>query len=162
MREYTVGGANITVANASPVTLVAIMPAAGQSIEILRCWASWHGNVTSLMQRILLGTKVTAFQTVTNVEPQKTKRSDPISLIVGATTIAAGKCGINASAEGAGAVTPIINDAFNVLNGYLWIPTPKETIIISGGAAEAFVMQFPAATVDLAGWNFGVTFAELG
>ncbi len=161
MREYTVGGANITVVNAV-CTLVGIMPAAGQTIEILRCWVSQHANATSAQQRIVLGTKVTAFQTVVSVEPQKTKISDPISLVVGATTIAAGKCGINASAEGAGAITTVIADAFNVLNGFLWIPTPRETLTITGTSAAAFVLYFPAAPTTLTGWNFGVTFAELG
>lgn len=161
MREYTVGGANITVVNAV-CTLVGIMPTAGMAIEILRCWVSQHANATSAQQRIVLGTKVAAFQTVTSVTPQPIKTSDPASLIAGATTIAAGKSGINASVEGAGAVTTIVADAFNVLNGYLWIPTPRETIIVGGTSAAAFVLYFPAAPATLTGWNFGVTFAEIG
>jgi alanine dehydrogenase len=161
MREYTVSGANITVANQA-VTLVGIMPVAGSCIEILRCWVSQHANATSAQQRILLGSKATAFQTVVSATPAKTKLSDPASGIAGATTIAAGACGINASAEGAGVLTAIVNDAFNVLNGYLWIPTPRETIIITGTSATAFTLQFPAAPTTLTGWNFGVTYAELG
>jgi len=162
MREYTVGGANITVANQA-VTLVAIMPVAGTAIEILRAWVSQHANATSAQQRILLGTKGTAYQTVVTATPRLTKTGDPASGIVGVGgSIAAGKCGINASAEGAGTLTDIINDAFNVLNGWLWIPTPRETIIITGASALAFTMQFPAAPTTLTGWNFGVTYAELG
>lgn len=161
MRVYTVSGANITVANAA-VTLVAIMPAAGQTIKILRAWISQHANALSAQQRVILGSKVAAFQTVVSADPVKTKLGDPASIIVGATTIAAGKSGINASAEGAGALTPIVNDAFNVLNGYLWIPTPEEVIEITGTSAAAFVLQFPAAPTTLTGWNFGVTFGELG
>ena len=160
MREYTVIGSNITVANQA-VSLVAIMPPAGKAIEILRAWISQHANATSAQQRVSLGVKATAFQTVTSVTPQKLKQGDPASGIAGATTIAAGKCGINASAEGAGTYTELIGDAFNVLNGYLWIPTPRETIILDSAAALAFVLQFPAAPSTLTGWNFGVTFAEI-
>lgn len=162
MREYVVGGSNITVASQA-VTLVHIMPAAGQTIEILRCWVSQHANATSAQQRVALCTKVAAFPTTAvSTTPIQTKVSDPVSLITGGTTIAAGKAGINVGTEGAGTLTTIISDAFNVLNGWLWIPTPRETIIITGTSAAAFSLFFPAAPTTLTGWNFGVTYAELG
>lgn len=161
-REYTVEGSAITVANQA-VSLVAIMPPAGSSIEIIRCWVNQAANATSAQQRISIGTKATAYQTVVSATPKSLKAGDPVSQIVGvAGSIAAGKCGINASAEGAGTYTEVIGDAFNVLNGYLWIPTPRETFIITGTSAVAFTLQFPAAPVALSGWNFGVTFSELG
>jgi len=161
MREYTIKGQNITVANQA-VSLVAVMPVAGTVIEILRCWVSQAANATSAQQRILLGLKASVFQTVTAATPQKTKTGDPASGITGGTTIAAGVAGINASAEGAGTLTDIINDSFNVLNGWLWVPTPRETIIIRAADSVAFTMQFPAAPATLTGWNFGVTYAEIG
>jgi len=161
MREYAVYGANITVVNAV-CSLVGIMPAAGQTIEIIRCWVSQHANATSAQQRIALCTKATAFQTVTSTTPTKLKIGDPASVIVGATTIAAGKSGINASVEGAGTLTTIFEDAFNVLNGWLWVPTPNETITITGTSAQAFVLYFPAAPATLTGWNFGAIFREIG
>lgn len=161
MREYTIKGQNITVAN-QPVTLAIINPVAGTVIEILRAWASQAANATSAQQRILLGFKAAAFGTYTGATPQKTKSGDPVSGIVSGTAGAAGTSGINASAEGAGTLTDVINDSFNVLNGYLWVPTPKETLMIRAADSLAFVMQFPAAPGTLTGWNFGVTFAELG
>jgi hypothetical protein len=154
-------GNNVTVAN-QPVSLVAIMPASGQTIEILRMWVSQAANATSAQQRIAWGFKATAYQTVTSVAPQALKSSDPASLIVGATTIAAGKSGINASAEGGGALTIVGADDFNVLNGWLWVPTPRETIMINSASSFAFTFQFPAAPSTLTNWSFGVTFAELG
>ncbi len=159
-REYTVTGANITVANAA-VTLVLINPLAGTAIEILRAWVSQHANATSAQQRILLGWKGATMGTYVSATPAKTKAGDPASGIAGATTGAAGTCGINASAEGAGTLTAVIQDAFNVLNGWLWVPTPKETMIIGATSALAFAMQFPAAPATLTGWNFGVTYKEL-
>jgi hypothetical protein len=160
-RQYTVIGANITVANQA-VTLVVINPLAGTVIEILRAWVSQHANATSAQQRILLGTKATAFGTYTAATPLKIKTADPASGITGNTAGAAGTAGINASAEGAGALTTIIADAFNALNGWLWVPTPGETLMFSAAQSLAFVMQFPAAPTTLTGWNFGVTYAEIG
>ena len=160
-REYTIKGQNITVANAA-VTLVIINPVAGTVIEILRAWVSQAANATSAQQRILLGTKATAFGTYVSATPQKTKTGDPASGIAGGTAGAAGTSGINASAEGAGTLTDIINDSFNVLNGWLWVPTPRETLMFQAASSLAFAMQFPAAPGTLTGWNFGVTFAEIG
>lgn len=161
-REYIVKGGNITVANQA-VTLVIINPAGtGSTIEILRCWVSQHANATSAQQRIALGFKVTAFGTYTSATPEKIKLGDPVSAITGGTAGAAGTSGINASAEGAGTLTLKYEDAFNVLNGWLWIPTPAETFMVQPGIGSAFVMQFPAAPTTLTGWNFGVEYRELG
>lgn len=162
MREYTVTGSAITVAGAS--TLVAINPAAGQTIEIVRAWCSQSANAVSAQQRIELGLKSAAFSTLTAATPARTKSSDPLSLIVGGTAGAAGTAGINASAEGAGATALIIPDAFNVVLGYLWTPnvTAGETIMLNSAAAAAFYMRFPVAPGSLTNWTFGVTYRELG
>lgn len=162
MREYTVSAAGITVAGAT--TLVAINPAAGQTIEIIRAWCSQSANATSAQQRIEIGYKSAAFSTLTSATPAKTKSSDPASLIVGATTGAAGTAGINASAEGAGAVSAIINDAFNVLVGYLWTPNFSlgETLMVNSAASASIYMRFPVAPASLTNWAFGMTYRELG
>ena len=161
MREYVVGGAGITLAN-QPVTLVWINPSATIGIEILRCWVSQSANATSAQQRVQLNTQVTAFPTVVSATPAKLKLSDPTSGIVGGTTGAAGTCGINASAEGAGGKTVSIQDSFNVLNGWLWVPTPRETIIIGAGSVSGFGLHLPVAAVTLTNWSFGVVYSEVG
>lgn len=163
MREYTVKGQNITIANAA-VTLVHINPAANRVIEIIRAWCSQNANATSAQLGIELGLKATAFPTLTSATPQKVKTSDPISLIIGGTAGAAGTAGINASAEGAGATTLLYPDNFNSLQGWLWTPSIAggETYIVSGADALAFYLKFQAAPVTLGGWSFGVTFRELG
>jgi hypothetical protein len=160
MREYVVSGANITVVNAV-VTLAFINPSSTVGIEILRCWVSQSANATSVQQRVQLNTQVTAFPTLTSATPAKLKLSDPASGIVGGTAGAAGTAGINASAEGAGAKTVIWSDAFNVLNGWLWLPTPAETIILGAGAASGFGLHLPAAPATLTGWSFGVVYREI-
>jgi len=157
---YTVSGANITVANAA-VTLVFINPAATYGLRILRCWVSQAANATSAQQRVQLNTQVTAFPTLTSATPSKSSIIDPVSGIVGGTAGAAGTAGINASAEGAGTKTVLFSDSFNVLNGWLWVPTPSEVIVLNAGAAAGFGLHFPAAPTTLTGWNFGVTYEEL-
>lgn len=158
---YEVVGSNITVANAA-VTLAFINPATTVGIRILRVAISQAANATSAQQRVDFITKVTAFPTLTAATPRKTSLIDAASVITGGTAGAAGTAGINASAQGAGTEIIIKSDSFNVLNGYLWVPTPNEVIELNAGAASGFGMQFPAAPATLTGWNWGVLFQELG
>jgi hypothetical protein len=161
MREYNVIGGGITLAN-QPVTLVFIHPGTSAAIKILRAWISQTNSATAAMQRVQFVRQVTAFPTLTSATPQKIKEGDPASGITGGTAGAAGTCGINASAEGAGAKTVIMEDAFNTINGFLWVPTPDEQIICSPGSASGFGLFLPVAAASLSNWSFGVTFAELG
>lgn len=159
-REYSVVATAVTVAN-QPVTLVFVNPGTTCSLEFLRAWASQAANATSAQQRVQLNSQVTAFPTLVSATPQKTKPLDPVSQITGGTAGAAGTSGINASAEGAGAKTVLFPDAFNVLNGWLWVPTPRETYLFSAGGAAGFGLHFPAAPGTLTSWNAGLVFAEL-
>ena len=160
---YTMNAANITVANAA-VTLLNIHTAAtgrGSEVIIHRMWVSQQANVTSAMVRINWGWKVTAFPTLVALSTavvQGSKSNAPAAILVGATDGSTGKLGMNASAEGAGALSVIGSDAFNALNGWLWIPTPDERIVI--GPDISFSLQFPAAPGTLTGWNAGITFEE--
>lgn len=162
-RVYTVTGDNITVAGAT--TLVHINVAAGGAavpgFEVLRAWVSQRANATSAQVGIGLGTKVTAFPTLTAATPAKTNQSDPTANITGGTAGAAGTAGINASAEGGGAFTVVVPDNFNALNGWLWTPTPLETFMFMPGNTSAFASKFSAAPSTLTGWSFGVTYREL-
>ena len=158
-REYSVGGTNITVAGG--VTLIFLNPGTTAAIEILRLWVSQSANATSAQQRIQVERQVTAFPTLTAATPRALKQGDPASVITGGTAGAAGTVGINASAEGAGAKTAIFDDAFNVLNGWLWVPTPAETIILSPSASAGLGLFFPAAPATLTGWSFGMNYREL-
>jgi hypothetical protein len=161
-REYVISAGGITLAN-QPVSLVVINPSATQGFEILRCWVSQSQNATSAQQRVQLVTQVTVFPTVVTATPAKTKMNDPASGIVGIGGVcAAGKCGINASGEGAGSKTVILEDSFNVLNGWLWVPTPKETIILGAGLTSCFNLFLPVAAAQFSNWSFGVAYAEIG
>lgn len=160
-RVYTVSAGGITVANAV-VTLAFINPSSTVGIEILRAWVSQSGSTTSAQQRVQLVTQVTSFPTLTSATPKKHVLSDPTSGIVGGTAGAAGTAGVNASGEGAGSKTTILEDTFNVLNGWLYVATPNETIVLNAGAASGFGLYLPVAAGTLTNWQFGVTFREIG
>lgn len=159
-REYVVSAGGITVANQA-VTLVFINPSATVGIKILRAWIGQSANATSAQQRVQLVSQVTAFPTLTSATPAKTKLGDPTSGITGGTAGAAGTAGVNASAEGAGAKSVILNDAFNVLNGWVWLPTPEEQLVFGAGASSGFGLHLPVAPATLTNWAFGVVFAEV-
>lgn len=161
-REYVVPMANVTVTNGSSLAWVFVNPGTTLSLEFLRAYASQSANATSAQQSIAIQTQVTAFPTLTSQAPVKTKFGDPASAITGGTAGAAGTSGVNASVAGAGAKTGIITDNFNVLNGYLWVPTPRETIMMNASAASGLGLYAPTAPTSLANWSAGLVFAELG
>jgi hypothetical protein len=165
MREYNVSATGVTVASSSPMSLVMLMPASGQTIEILRMWASQNANATSNQQGIRWGWKASVYQsTMTATSPVAVKSSDPVSKLTGTATIAAGvsATGISTGTEGAGTFTVLGSDNFNVLNGWLWVPTPAETIMVNSASAYCFTLQFSAVPATTTNWTFGVTFRELG
>ncbi len=163
MREFSVGGDGLTIVSAV-VTLVFVNPAAAPSVnlEFLRMWASQQGTATSAQQRVEVETQVTAFPTLVSATPRKLKPAEPnASVIAGGTTGAAGTCGINASAEGAGAKTVMFGDNFNNLNGYLWVPTPRETVVMPAGFASGLGLYLPAAASSVSNWACGMNFGEI-
>ena len=162
MREFSVSAGGQTVAGST--TLVFVNPAAAvnPNLEFLRFWVGQSANATSAQQRIQLETQASAFPTLTSSTPTKLKVSDPnASIITGGTAGAAGTSGVNASAEGAGTKTPVWDDAFNVLNGWLHVPTPAETRVMPAGFAQGLGLFFPVAPATLTNWAFGLVFREI-
>lgn len=161
-REYSVGMLNVTVTGAVDLAQVFINPGTTASLEFLRAWCSQAANATSAQQSVALRTQVTAFPTLTGATPRKLKLLDPISAIVSGTAGAAGTSGVNASVAGAGAKSEVYDDNFNVLNGWLWVPTPRDTIIMNASAASGFGLYFPVQPSTLTSWSAGLSYAELG
>lgn len=161
-KEFTFGGGGLTLANQA-VTLAFINPPAAVApvLRLIRMWASQQGSATSAQQRIQAETQVSVFPTLVSATPRHLDRQDTVaSLITGGTAGAAGTCGINASAEGAGAKTVMFEDNFNVLNGYLWVPTPREVIRLAPGDTAGFGLFLPAAPGSLTNWATGINFTE--
>lgn len=162
MREFSISADNITVAGATTMIFLNPSAAPNPNIEFLRFWVGQAGVTTTAQQRVQLVTQVTAFPTLTSATPVKLKPADPnASVIAGGTAGAAGTAGINASAEGAGTKTAVWSDVFNVLNGWLHVPTPAETRIMPAGFASGLGMFFVAAPGTLTGWSFGEVYREV-
>lgn len=163
-KEYSLGGDGLTLANQA-VTLAFLNPAAAPvpDFQILRLWSSQQGSATSAQQRIQVETQVTSFPTLVSATPRPLKKGDTVaSLIVGGTAGAAGTCGINASAENGGSKTVTWGDNFNVLNGYLWVPTPREIISMPASYASGLGLYLPAAAASLSNWAVGINYGEGG
>lgn len=162
-KTYSVVADTVTVVNAV-VTLIFINPAAtGASIAFRRQWVSQAGTIV-LRQRVQLETQVTAFPTLVTATPRPHNSYDAASVIVGGTAGAAGTCGINASAEGAGAKTTIIADAFDAMAGWLRVTTPEEHHVQAAGSSSGFGLYFPAATgasPNTLNWIAGMTYSEV-
>jgi len=162
-REYVVSAAGITVAGAT--TLILIKPSAAApscALEILRMWVGQSDNATSKQQRIRVNLQSGTAPTLIGATPAKLKQMDPVSQIVSGTVGAAGTVGINASVE-SGTKTTMFEDVFNVLNGWLWVATPKETLIIPASSTTGLGLDFPVSPGSpLTNWAFGMTYAELG
>ena len=157
--SVSVGGITPT---AAACTLAFINPGVSRSLAFLRAWIGQSVNATSAQQRVQLNTQVTAFPTLTSTAPVPHQLSDAASVIAGGTGGAAGTSGTNASAEGAGAKTIIYHDAYNVLNGWLWVPTPKDLIVLNASAASGFGLHVPVAITPAGAHSWGVTFEQLG
>lgn len=160
MMDYVVSDGGITIAGAT--TLVFVNPGAAPlpNLEFRRAWVGQSANATSAQQRVELETQVTVFPTLTSATPAKLKRASPVSNIIGGVAGAAGTAGTNASVEGAGAKTSVWEDAFNVLNGWLWVPTPDEVLVMPAGSASGLGLFLPVAPATLTNWAFGAVFCE--
>ena len=162
MREFTINAADVTVAGTTTTIFVNPPAAPSVNIECLRFWIGFAANATSAQQKIQVVSQVTAFPTVTSYTPRKRKPADPnASVITGGTSGAAGTCGINASSEGAGTKTVEMADDFNVLNGWLQIPTPPETMIWPAGSSSGIGLYFPTAPSTLTNWTAGLLYREV-
>jgi hypothetical protein len=164
MREFSVGGDGLTLANQAVTLAGFLMPTATlTNVEVLRCWASQQGSATSAQQRIQVVNQASVYPTVVTATPQPLKSGDAtVSVLSGvAGTLTAGKCGINASAEGAGGKTVKFGDNFNVLNGYLWVATPRETMVMPTNGTSSFGLFLPAAATSLSNWAVGINYGEV-
>lgn len=159
---YSVSMSDTTIV--ADATLVIIHTASASSsrasiIEILRAWVGQRGTDTSDQLGILIAQKASVFPTVTSATPSPHQIGGNASGITGGTAGAAGTAGVDASAEGAGTVTTIIADSFNNLNGWAWIPTPEERLILAPDTAVILKLVGTPGTVT--NWYAGITFQEI-
>jgi hypothetical protein len=130
----------------------------GSNIVLLRAWVGQQASETSDQLGVMIALKASAFGTYTSTTPQGHFVGGRASGIVGGTAGAEGTAGTDASAEGAGTVTPIIYDGFNNLNGWLWVPTPEERITVP--ADTAVILKIVGTPAALGNWSAGITYME--
>lgn len=161
MATYTVTMADQTiVANATLVFIrtAAALTSKGSNIRILRAGIAQHGTASPQNLGVLLGIKASAFGTYTSTTPQPHSLGGPASGIAGGTAGAAATAGTDASAEGAGTVTTILHDAFSNLNGWLYVPTPEERLLVP--VDTAFILKLVGTPTTLTNWDAFVTYEE--
>ena len=124
-------------------------------LEVKRVTVSQQGTSTSQELGVILGLKASAFGTFTSTTPSPHTIGGTASGITGSTSVAAASAGTDASAEGGGTVTATHTEGFNNLNGYLWVPTDDERIIIP--LDTAFIVKIRGTPTTLTGWNASLT-----
>ena len=160
-QRYTVTMENQTIVADATLAIVhaaAAWGTAGSLLEIARVTVSQQGTSTSQQLGVILGRKVSAFGTYTSTTPVPHIIGAAASAIAGGTAGAAATAGTDATAEGAGTVTTIHTEGFNNLTGYLWVPTPDETVWL--GPDQAFIVKIRGTPTTLTGWNATLTFLE--
>jgi len=172
-REYTINMSNVTVTSTN--SLVAFCPSANSpTIEVLRAWLSQRYGATSGQQGCALVTQfalAAANQVVgTAGTITLTKAGDPLSTYYGSSvcgpTTGTGTTGavtLNCTSDGNGVKQTIIADNFNVLNGWLWVPTPVETHMLGAlSSTKSYAVYFPVTPATLTNWTAGLSYRELG
>lgn len=162
MSTYTVAMNNQTIIASADLVIIhtdSTLASGGSNIEILRAWCSQGASETSEQLGIQLCLQASAFGTYSAATPAPHFIGGRVSGIAGGTTGAEGTAGVDASANAAGTKTAIIADAFNNLNGWLWVPTPEERIIVP--ADTAIVLAMIGTATALGNWYAGITYREL-
>jgi hypothetical protein len=160
--DYVVSMSNTTIV--ADATLICVRAATAITsrasiLEILEVRVAQQGVTVSQNLGILLGQKASAFGTFTSATPSPLQVGGNASGITGSTSVAAASAGVDASAEGGGAVTNILADSFNVLNGWLYVPVPEARIMITPDLT--FIVKIVGTPGTLTGWSASLTFREV-
>ena len=135
-RVYVISMTRVAVTAA--ISLLQITCGSTVPAQIIRAVLGQTSSTTSTQQAIQINRK-TAAATVTAFTPLKNgPTTDPAASAVGGTSAT----GTNATAEGTDG-NILRQDVFNYLNGWLFLPTPKEYIFID--APTSIALKYPVA-----------------
>lgn len=158
-RTYVISANGVTIVG-SP-TLVWLNPGTSRTLRVVRAHVSQRASTTAQMCSVAISRQVSGFPTVVSATPQKVDEGDPASVITGATTGAAGTCGINSSAAGAGAKSTIATFSFlNTAGWDLWLPD-SERIVLPASSTSGFALHLTATPSSLTEWNASLWFEEV-
>jgi hypothetical protein len=149
------------IANGELVTITAAtaIGTRAHTLRILRAWCSQGATETSEQLGIQIVQQASAFGTFTAATPSPHMIGGNASGITGGTAQAAGTAGVDASANAAGTKTVLIPDSFNNLNGWLWVPTPEERILVTAGLT--ITLAIVGTPTALTNWTAGMTYEEV-
>ncbi len=136
------------VAQTAAKTLIQIAAASGNPLELLRCTITQDNGDASEQTRALIRRK-SAAATVTSFTPILLDPDGIAAKAVGGTALT----GTNASAEG----TPtdiIVDEGFNILSGFIWVPTPEERIRVNGGGFIGLELAATIVAADISAQMF--------
>ena len=144
---YTVHGDAQTISTA--ITLLEVTAPSTAILKVYRAWVEQSSVTTSTTTRIRLLRKT---GTITGTASPPTPTAVDASASSGVTVKWI------ATAEGTDG-NILIEEAFNFLNGWVWLPVPEERIIVPPSGIIA--LKFPAAPTS-ASWTFGMDYEEIG
>ena len=145
-RVYVTQTARFAVS--SSITLLQIVASASAGLEIVRAWASQDSSTSSVQNHIAILRK-TGSATVTACVVTPLSPADAAALAT---------AGGSATGEGTDGLT-LIQDSFNILNGWLYLPVPEERIYVPPGSTIA--LKFMATPATSASFVAGFVFREI-
>ncbi len=148
MRVYSVVMNQISVSAAK--TLISVVAPSTAIVVLLRAWITQDASETSEQLPILIQ-RGSAIGTGTAATPDKFEPGDPV---------AASTVKTNLTVEPTYTGNPFVNESFNVLNGFLYVPMPEERIILPpSGVVGMRLDANPAAALTM---SAGFVFGEIG
>jgi len=143
---------HIAISVSTAITILQVKAGTTKQFEILRAWVTQSSSTTMYMQRIQLLRK-TGAATVTSYTPLLLNPASPAADAAGGSSAT----GYTASSEGTDGDL-LINDVFNTLNGWLYLPTPEERIKVPASGIVA--LKFPAAPAAAMTFTASIIFGE--
>jgi hypothetical protein len=139
-----------TGTHSTAITILQAVAHATRPLVLVRAWVEESGSATAAMARIQLMRQTTAgTMSALSPGPLPIRPNEPTAGFTAQHT---------ATAEPtAGDI--LMDEAFNVVNGWLFLPTPDEQIVIP--AAGRLGMKFGAAPASQT-WVYGMTLVEIG
>jgi hypothetical protein len=147
---------NNGVSISTAITAIQLKPGVNGPCEILRASMTQGTNTTSSQTAAMLVRKSAGATVTTGVAGTTVNKENPVAPTTDA-SLGATATGITASAEGTN-TEQSIKRGFNILNGWEWLPTPEERLIVpQSGFLGLTFMTAPASST----WYAEMSWREL-
>jgi hypothetical protein len=160
--RYALSGENLTLGTGNVLAAVQSDAAGNQGaiLRLLRAEVSQNGTPTPAQVRLAISLRnALGTLTVTLATPQNLALGGPASGVVGGTNpLTVGTCGVNSSADTGGTYTDKWPVNPNNVNGWLWLPTPEERILVP--PSTLVCVRFLVTPGTLTGWTVVLVWDE--